>query len=135
MIPNSNVEGASLLWILDLIATILSFLGSLLMLYFCYRVPSPRAASLKFILAVSIADLFYSIANILSNFETSDGPLCYVEGVIRESSFILTIFFSTCTAVASHKVSWQKGSFSRSTFFILCAIVAPILCIFMSILA
>jgi len=135
MIPNANIEGASFLYIIDLIATILSFVGSLTMCYLCLRMKAPRTISHKFILAISVADFFYSISNILSNFETKDTTkLCFIEGFIRESAFILTIFFSTCTAVASLRIFWANSDSENKSLSRSALIIGPALCFCMSVL-
>jgi len=133
MIPDSGVQGASFLYPLDLTMTFLSLAGSVLMLYFCLRMPSPRTLSVKLILTISIADFFYTIGNVLSNFEReSTRTLCAVEAIMRQSSFILSIFFSTCTAIASYKASSPTKNFNQTKFFFTTVIIGPIICIFMS---
>ena len=129
MIPNSSIEGAWFLYPLDLIVTILSLCGSLTMFYLCLRIRSPLVLSLKFILAISIADFFYSISNVLSNFESpSTRNLCKVEAIVRQCSFILSIFFSTCVAIASYKGSESHTKFNRSSFFCKAIMLGPLLC-------
>ena len=130
MIPEyENLEDGELLFNLDLIASILSTLGSLLMCYFCYRTPAPRTISIKFIFAIAIADLFYSIANLMSVFERIEtlGLLCMVEAVTRQSSFTFSILFSACTAVVSYKASLPHSTFDRTKFFNLSVFVFPLI--------
>jgi len=128
MFPNSGVEGATFLYTLDLIATVLSFFGSIFMCYLCLRVPSPKTISIKFIFAIAVSDLFYTIANIMSFFEKVNQTilLCVAEANIRQSSFVLSIFFATCTAIVSYKAAVPHSTFNRGRFFKLSVIVAPL---------
>jgi len=135
MIPNTDIEGAGFLYPLDLIATVLSLGGSIVLFCLCLRMQSTFMLSLKFILAISIADFFYSFANVLSNFQNSSTEgLCTVEAILRQCSFILSIFFSTCTAIASYKSAEPQSKFNRPRFFILSVTVGPIIFFSVSIL-
>jgi len=132
MLKNANVAGASFLYWLDLVATILSFCGSLWLIICCLKAPSPKSLSLKLIAAVGIADFLYSIANLLSSIQTIGEPgpipgilLCNLEAVLRQFSYVLTIFFSTCIAVASYFSIRPAKRFNKSLFF-LCAVVLGI---------
>jgi len=86
--------------------------------------------SLKFILAISIADFVYSLTNIMTTFQVlhTTFTLCGIEAIIRQSSFILSIFFATCTAIASYKASIPQSKFNRKNFFTFSVIVGPIVC-------
>jgi len=123
MLPFAEVTGKEVLWWLDLIATVLSFVGSLWMVVCCLRAPSPKSLSLKLIAAVGIADFLYSIANLLSNFQVSgtsgsdEDDLCSLEAILRQVSYTLSIFFSTCIAVASYLSMSPIKRFNRSLFF------------------
>jgi len=130
MIPNSPLPGAFFLFVVDLVVTILSLLGSLLMFYLCLRIRKPFTLSLKFILAISIADFIYSVANLISNFEVLEKTfaLCRVEANLRQCSFILSIFFSTCTAIASYKASIPQAKFNKRNFFNLSVTLGPLIC-------
>ena len=135
MIPGSSIPEALLLYKIDLGVTALSLCGSLLMCFFCLRLPSPTTLSLKFILAMSIADFFYSIANVLSNFEgINTQKLCWVESNIRQVSFILSIFFSACTAISSYRrPTGIEKSHNQAHFFKKCVIIGPLLCLLASV--
>jgi len=135
MIPNSPVPEANLLYHIDLVITILSVVGSLVLCFLCLRVPSPTTLSLKFILAISIADFFYSIANVLSIFETNmTFKLCWTEANIRQVSFILSIFFSACTAIAFYRGSTGTQKIqSQLQFFKKCVTICPLVCLLASV--
>jgi len=135
MIPNSPVPEANLLYNIDLVITILSVIGSLVLCFLCLRVPSPTTLSLKFILAISIADFFYSIANVLSIFEEKTTfKLCWTEANIRQVSFILSIFFSACTAIAFYRGSTGTHKpQAQLQFFKKCVTICPLICLLGSV--
>ena len=129
MIPDTNVPNASFLWCLDLIATSLSTLGSLYMMISCIRKLSNPNLSIKLILAIAMADLFFSIANILSFFEKPDSNgLCFIEAAIRESSFLFAMFFAALAAVAPHLAKLSHSRFNRNIFLLF----SLIFCLFIS---
>ncbi len=130
MIPGSNLPHASLLFNLDLISTILSTVASVWMIYSCFKLPSPKNTSLKLIMAVAIADLFYSIANIMSNFQTpGNDDFCIFEAYIRQAAFLLSMFFSTMIAIASYKISALQINSTRNSFFAYSLMVGVLLCL------
>jgi len=117
--PDVNVE---ILVILDLTTSALSLIGSLVMCCFCLRVPSPKTTSVKFILALAVADFFYSLSNILSNFlinGSQDLTLCWIQGSIRHSSFILSVFFSACIARVSYLSALPDQQSRLSNYFVI----------------
>ena len=135
MIPDNSVRGYHILFPLDLAVTVLSILGSSLTCYFCLRLPSyNKTVSVKFIIALSIADFFYSIANVISNFESENSfTLCAVESWIRQSSYVLSIFFSACIAIVSYKSSLPDSIFNSNKFFMLTTLVGPLIFLLASI--
>jgi len=117
--PDVNVK---MLVVLDWIASGLSLISSLVLFYLCLRVPSPKTTSVKFILALAVADFFYSLSNILSNFlinGSSDNTLCFIQGAMRHSSFILSVFFSAGVARVSYLSALPKEHSRLSTYFII----------------
>jgi len=127
MLRFADIPDAHLLWWLDLLATTLSFFGSLWMILHCFKAPSPKSLSLKLIAAIGCADLLYSIANILSNFQKDELfienagwlDLCVIEAVLRQVSYVLSIFFSTCVAVASYSAACSRRKRLNETLFFL----------------
>jgi len=107
-----------LLYWCNLIPTIFSLAGSFWMSYRCLKTPAPRSPALKLILAIGISDFLYSLCNLLSsfNFESEDF-LCKVEGFLREFSAMLTIFFSTATAILCYLDTRMNGRFHQAGFF------------------
>lgn len=123
MIPNQDFDDYNIkaLVILDWCVSVISLISSLVLCYFCLRIPSPKTVSVKFILLLAMSDFFYSVSNILSYYltnEDNDLQLCYIQGAMRNASFILTSFFSACTAIVSYKSSLPKGRFNLNLFFI-----------------
>jgi len=135
MLPFSDLPSANILWTLDLIATILSFFGSLWIIFCCLKAPSPKSLSLKIIAAIGCADFLYSLANILSNFEKNvlfiDDPedfnLCVMEAILRQVSYVLSIFFSTCAAVASYYSVCPTRRLHKTIFFCIVMVLGLII--------
>ena len=129
MVFGPDVPGSSVLYVINCIASTLSFTGSLLMAYFCYKAPAPRHVSLKFVLAIAIADFFYSVANIMSAFEDKESvtPLCYVEGVVRVTSFMMTLYFTTCLAITCCRTSHLQKKRNHEIFFRKCVLLGAII--------
>jgi len=129
MIPDSNLPHAALLYNLDLVSTILSTIASVWMVYSCFKLPSPKNTSLKLIMAVAVADLFYSFANIMSNFQTpGNDDFCIFEAYVRQAAFLLSMFFSTCIAIASYKISALQINSTRNSFFAYSLLIGVVLC-------
>lgn len=130
MLRFTDVPGADFLWTLDLVATTLSFFGSLWMIFCCLKAPSPKSLSLKLIASMGCADFFYSVANLLSNFEKSqeipddEVDLCSYEAVLRQVFYTLSIYFSTCIAVASYYSVCPTKRFNKTLFFVIVHILA-----------
>jgi len=117
MIPDANVPDATLLFNIDIVATALCFSGSLIMSYHCLKIRPPRNVSINLILCIAISDFFYSIANIISMFEHKDTvTLCHIEAFIRQSTFLLSIYFASCTAIVCYKISTDDENFNRKLF-------------------
>jgi len=124
MLRFAEIPGENFLWWLDLLATTLSFFGSLWMIIHCMRAPSPKSLTLKLIAAIGWADFLYSVSNLLSNFEIEDTlevvesfDLCELEAILRQVSYVLSIFFSTCVAIASYFSACPRRKFNKTLFF------------------
>lgn len=135
MIWNPDTPNIVLLYTLDLIATTLCFSGSLMMIFFCFKAPSPKPAYLKFIFAIALSDFLYSFANIMSMFEghSLDIP-CYIEAFIREFAFVLSVFFTSCIAILCHKSLKYEDMFDQNVFFRRAAPIGIIATFFLGIL-
>jgi len=134
MLRFTDVPGADFLWTLDLVATTLSFFGSLWMIFCCLKAPAPKSLSLKLIASIGFADLLYSVANLLSNFEKNqdevnldDIDLCSYEAVLRQVFYTLSIYFSTCIAVASYYSVCPTKRLNKTLFFVIVHILALLL--------
>lgn len=130
MLRFAEVEDATFLWWIDLIATSFSFIGSLWMIVHCFKAPSPKSLTLKLIAAIGMADFLYSVSNILSNFETDieneesqNFMLCEAEAILRQAAYVLSIFFSTCVAIASYFSACPRRKFKRTLFFYVSVLV------------
>jgi len=105
MIQNSPVYGAGFLWYADLILSIFSLIGTFYIINFSRKVPS-MSVSLRIIRAIAIADFFFSIANLNSNFQnfSNQGPNIpkRIEAWLRTIVFDFSLIFSVCIAVVSY---------------------------------
>ncbi len=116
----NDTEHADLFRNVNNIATGLSFVGSIFIMYQCLRTPSPRSVTIKLILSIAVADFIYSIANLMSSFEDL-GPivstLCSTEATLRSFSFLLSIFFASCLGIVCYKTLSRGPHFDQETFF------------------
>jgi len=128
MIPGT--EGVSFWYVTDLVISSLSLLGSLLLIYFCLRAPSPWSTSIKFILAIAISDLLFSVANLMSAFEKGNeiGLMCKIEAMVRQSSWFLTIYFGACVAVFTANSYIFVKNFDRQGFFLKSVLIGLAVC-------
>ncbi len=117
MVWGPNVEDSRRLFFINCVAAFLSLTGSIWMTYFCSRKPRPWTISMKLILFIAISDIVYSIANIMSAFQ-DEGPavssLCFIEGVLRSCSFVLTLLFATCLGIVCCKSSNFNNHWSHN---------------------
>ncbi len=111
-------------FIVNAVTTVISILGSLWTCYFCLKVKSSQNYSMKFILAITIADFIYSLSNLMSIFEDTDWVrLCQLESIVRECSLQFTLFFSTCFALLCYKCTKFGSRYDQSSFFKKCIAV------------
>jgi len=115
----NDLDDHLVLYISNIISTSLSIIGSLWITYhFIARPKGSRKVHLKLIMGIALADLGYSVANIMSAiYYEKDSPLCKTEGFIRQFSGILSIFMVTCTAVFCYLNSRNSSTFNRNSFF------------------
>lgn len=129
MIWNDYTPGVLFLYTLDLVATTLSFFGSLIMIYLCLQVPAPRPVPLKLILSIAFSDFLYAIANIMSALEGHNlNAFCYTEAFVRESSLNMSVFFATCTAIFCYQCSFNIEKFQQTLFFRKACLIGAIIC-------
>ena len=111
-------------WIVNIVTTILSILGSIWTTYFCLKLRSSQNYSMKLILAITIADFVYSIINFVSIFEDNTWEtVCIIQSILREWSLQLTLFFSTCLALLCYKCAKYGSRYDQASFFKKCIIV------------
>jgi len=116
MSVSAESEEKILYWC-NVVATLLSFLGSLWMTILCLKTPSPKSVALKLILAIALSDLVYTIPNVISMYGDGNGLMCNIEGFLRELTAMLTIFFSTATAILCYKDSAFNAKFVQEVFY------------------
>ena len=114
---NANGE---LLQILNLIATVPSIIGSLIMFYFCLRSISQNT-SIKLILALAISDFFYSANNLMTVLNSpEDSVACKVEAFSKGLFLQLTIWIATSISILHYKLIAADPNFKRSRFVFIC---------------
>ncbi len=133
MLRFTDIPDANILWILDLTATIFSLFGSIVMIFSCLKTPSPKGFSLKFITTIAFANFLYSISNLLSNFEKNNDQsdeidLCSYEAVLRQFSYTLLIFLSTCIAVGT---CYSLNQLNNKTLFFYSSVVTGLVISFL----
>ena len=105
-----------LLQILNLISTIPSIIGSLLVFYFCQKSISQNT-SIKLILALSISDFFYSISNLMIAFKYSeDNPACQIEAILRSVSVRMAIWIASSISIFHYKMIKADPDFNKDRF-------------------
>jgi len=130
MVWGSDVEGHSLLFNINLTATILSLTGSIIMSYSCFKRNPSTSIFLKMITAIAISDVFFSIANLLSTFEGEEmNSLCYIEGFLRQSSFIMTLLFTTSLAILCSRIANLSVNPDQEDYFMKSLIFGIIICL------
>jgi len=135
MFNDPTFPGYELLYPLDWIATILSLLGSLIMGCLTLRLPPPHTTSTKLILAISIADFFYSLSNVISAYETPESDvMCYFEAILRHSSYMSSVCFACCVAIVSYKSFLPETNFNPQSFYTKAIILVPGINIFLNII-
>jgi len=129
MVWGPNVANAGLLYNINLFASSLSLCGSLCMTYFACRMPSPKTVSLKFIIGIALADIAYSIVNLMSSFEReSMNGLCYAESVLRIWAKESSLFFAACLAILCYKTSRYSRKFNQDRFFKGALVFGAVIC-------
>jgi len=125
MIPDFSSSHTTFLWWLDLIATTLSVMGSLWMIFSCIKKLSVPNLSLKIILAIAISDFCYSMGNVFTNFEKSDTVnLCHAEAYLRHYSFLFTIMLASLAAVIPHYNKHFEQRSSQNIFIAIFLVLA-----------
>jgi len=115
---------------IDRLTTLLSLISTLWLIYICFKIPSPKTITLKFICAIAISDFFYSIANALSGLQQRDTYLLIkIEATLRQSSFLLGVFFATCIATITYKSTISDRRFRQTWFYNATIVIAPIFCV------
>ena len=113
-LASQNTE--PVLYYVNYIASILSLFGSLTLIYFCYKDPNENTI-LKLIFGIALADFIYSIANIMSQFESDEmSSLCQIEATLRVFSFNLGLCMTTSIAIFCHRAIKEGSEFNQTRF-------------------
>ena len=134
MVWGENVAHVSTLYNINLVATGLSLVASLLMIYACLRSGKIRIVSFKLLLAIVLSDLGFSLSNLLSAFETqSNGVLCHIEAFLRQFTYLLSMYFVTVTSILCYKCTTHPN-FDQNRFFLRVVAFGCLSCLFMTCL-
>ena len=102
---------------LDLVVTIPSIIGSLIMSYFCFKA-RPTNLTINMILAIGLSDLLFSCCNLLPLFDQqTTSTLCNIEGALRMFSATQSMFWSFTIATFHYKVISEGQDFNKGRFF------------------
>ncbi len=133
---NGNDHNPYLIWS-NLTATIASGIGSCWLYYDCKKV-NPRTVTIKLIQSIALADLFYSIANLLSTLSLLTGDtFCQLEGFIRQLSLIMSIAMTTSIAMFCCKDAefrFERGENHQEKFLPKAIFTSSVVCTFLAIL-
>ena len=119
-------DHTTLFQVLNLVATIPSLIGTLLMSYFCFK---NRSANIlvNLILALAICDFMYSASNLMSVFGSElESAACVIEAFSREFFSKLSVCLVTSIAILHYKILESAPGFNKNKF-LLQAIAADIL--------
>jgi len=134
-----HLEGRSILLTVNWIATSLSLFGCFWTIIQFFKSSPPRSISSKLIFLVTLSDLVYTIANLLSMFESQDQSIvdgmCRFEAIIRFYSLKLTLVFSTCLAICCYKATDDQGDFDIKILFYRCLAFSIFVCVFFGLLS
>ena len=120
-------EATTLFQTLNLIVTIPSIMGSLLMSFHCFKARSTNF-TMNMILAIGLSDLMFSFSNLLPLFdESSTSTSCNVEGVMRVFSASQSMFWAFSIAVLHYKIIYEGQEFNKWRFFKGGLVVGPLL--------
>lgn len=134
MVWNHDIEGVTALKFINLISTLISLSGTLWASYYCIKVPSAINNSLKFIFAITFADLVFSCCNLMAHFEAEEelSTFCYVEAFIRQCSFFLSLFFATSLSLLCFKAAKYGDLFDQDSFFKKVLAIGLAICLLMT---
>jgi len=122
MIFNQNVHTETGLFIANLLATILSIIGSVWMSYSCFKTRPPRSDTLKLILFIALSDVLYAVANLISNTSLEENVIvCNMEGFLREFFLVMSV----CLAASMAALCYQKSIQNRRGSFLLLQLREP----------
>ena len=118
-----NNDHLALLRTINLVVTVPSFIGSLLMAYFCYITLSVDFI-IKLIFALAISDALYSLSNGMATLNyTEDSTACKIEGSLRLFSLLLTMFWAATIAILHYKLVDPNANFKKSRFLVLSTVI------------
>ena len=112
----ASQNSESILYYVNYIASVLSLLGSLILIRSCYKDPN-KTTTLKLILGIALADFMYSITNIMSQFEEDQvSTLCQIEATLRTISLDLGLSMTTSIAIFCYRAIKEGSAFNQTKF-------------------
>ena len=111
-------DHTTLFQILNLVATIPSLIGTLLMAYFCFKNRSANI-SVNLILALAICDFMYSMSNLMSVFGSEpESVACMIEAFSRGFFVKLSVCLVTSIAILHYKILKSEPGFNKNKFLL-----------------
>ena len=127
---STSIDNDMLLQILNLIVTIPSLIGCLMMGYVCYKNISITTCT-KLLLALAISDFLYSISNVMSLisiFDSDENRLsCKVEGFLRDFFQKFSICLVTSMAILHYKILIANERSQNSRTVTICIVVGLVI--------
>ena len=115
-------------YILSLVATVPSIIGSFFMSYYCFKSLSVNTSN-KLIFALALSDLLYSVNNLSLVFRPSQGSAsCTVQAIFRQLFLSLSICIAISLALLHYKLITTNGSFRRLRFVVISLLFSLTLC-------
>ena len=115
---STNADQDAFMQTLNLVASVPSLIGALVMFYLCLKNISSNT-SIKLIFALAIADIIYSTSNIMTVFRyPADGILCKLEASSRYFSSGLILWLATSISVLHYKIITQLQTFRKTRFIV-----------------
>ena len=119
----------ALMQTLNLIATIPSLIGTMLMIYYCFRGLAGNIST-KFIFALAISDFIFSVTNLMTLFGyPQESACCKAEGVLRAFSSKFSISIVVSIAILHYQIMRADPSFNKIRFLAISIVGGGLICL------
>ena len=129
ILGNDTPQNDSLMQTLNLVATIPSLIGTMLMIYYCFRGLAANI-SMKLIFALATSDFIFSVTNLMIVFAyPEDSAGCKLEGAFREFSSKFSISVVVSIAVLHYQIIRGDPSFNKIRFLAISIAGGGLICL------